>query len=474
MAMEINQPTIDRAERDIKSGHHADVPHMEPEDKNPLDHMAEIDGEVKYPIYQDGKVNIGSLYHTEAIGTSKNHAMVAAHARRLIDLHKRCSGIYMTRAQVIQSPAAQFTRATPADGLPKTYKGRPVSYWDKEIMPVGAMYDAKGQKHVVTAERIDRTMKTFAAARAKGIEVGLPEKHDGTGKNYGFVAALKKNDAGTLVATTGIFEDLADEATRKNASLCLLPKAIGSDGTEYEDFLDHVAINPMVQFSGLADFTPALAATRCSIAGAEFFTSQAPNEDDMKISEKALQCARRLSGKSDLPESEAVDVLADLAEKSAAKVIEMTRSSAVQPPDPQTFYWAAQAVAARQVDAIRAGVTPATLKRLANSLVGCDLDYGKIQMTRATDIADATRLQNMAKLVDALAALAAEGNAGFKLATDRRVIAMDRTVPNDSPDAGEQPKAISYELFSKSMAEQSMPSDRGAYAKYLASKGVAA
>jgi hypothetical protein len=51
---------------------------------------------------------------------------------------------------------------------------------------------------------------------------------------------------------------------------------------------------------------------------------------------------------------------------------------------------------------------------------------------------------------------------------------MDRTVPNDNPDAGEQPKAISYDLFSKSMAEQSMPSDRGAYAKYLASKGVAA
>lgn len=372
------------------------------------------------------------------------------------------------RAQVYSAPPAQFTKTAfdPA-AFPANYKERPVTYFDKELLPPGFVFDKTGKRHEVPEVRLDRAVATFRQARSKGFVPTLPEKHDGTGKNYGYVADLKRDGKGSLTATMGFFDDTMEEALKKDASLSLLPKAIGDDGTEYIDLLDHVAINSLTQIANLDNFKPALAATR--ISGVDQFTSEEP---EMKISEKALQCARTLSGRADLPESEAPDVLADLAQANADKVLQMTRSATPVLPNQREFKWAAETIQSRTREAIQSGLTRNTAKRIAQAIVGEDIDYGKIQMSRTIEPSDAGRLEKMAILADTLAAISAEGAKGFTLGGGNP-LALDRTVPNDTPEPApaNDRKVLSRADYQSAMSAYGTvgPDD---YAKYCASKGV--
>lgn len=376
------------------------------------------------------------------------------------------------RAQVYSAPPAQFTKtASDPAAFPANYKERPVTYFDKELLRPGVVFDKNGKRHEVPEVRLDRAIATFGQARGKGFVPTLPENHDGTGKNYGYVADLKRDGKGSLTATVGFFNDTMEEALKKDASLSLLPKAIGDDGTEYIDLLDHVAINSLTQIANLDNFKPALAATR--ISGVDQFTSEEP---EMKISEKALQCARRLSGKPELSESDAVDVLADLAEKGQSRILELTRAlpAAAAPPSPREFFYAAKSVQSAKNDAVRAGLTVDTANRLAHSIVGTQIDYGKIQMSRAVEPTDSIQLDRMAILLDAFTALSAQGAKGFTVTSGGNPLALDRTVPNDTPEtaAADTRKVLDYPAFQSAMGRAGYASDHKAYSEYCTAKGA--
>ena len=195
----------------------------------------------------------------------------------------------------------------------------------------------------------------------------------------------------------------------------------------------------------------------------------------MKISEKALQLARRVSGKADLPETEAVDALAKAVEASETKVLELTRAQSPTPVSPREYAFAASCCESQMQNAIRAGMTPKNAKRLAASIIGSEINFGGIQLSRATEAGDSVRLEKMAILADAFKAIAADGNAGFIVPVGTQVVALDRALPADSPEdtsQQEQKKGLPYSVFATAMRQTGAPSDRAAYTEYCKKNGV--
>lgn len=210
-----------------------------------------------------------------------------------------------TKANIFPAdPAAAFKPAVVlGQGLPNEINGQPVAYFWKEMLPPGRFRDAKGAAFDVDARRIDTLISTFNRAKAKGYRPFLPAgSHRERQKNYGFLIDVRKNARGVLEGLHQfIGEDAIREASRNRSSICTIRDVTDETGEHYEELIDHNAILPDPQISGLGDFVPfnpALAASRGQTVSAEVLELAASTQEpvmDLTALRKAVGAADTVS-----------------------------------------------------------------------------------------------------------------------------------------------------------------------------------
>lgn len=173
--------------------------------------------------------------------------------------------------------------------LPNEINGQPVAYFWKEMLPVGAFRDVNGKAFVVPPARVDTLIQCFNRAKAKGYRPFLPAgSHKERQKNYGFLQDVRKGSNGSLEGLHQfIGEDAIREAARNKSSICTLQNVRDEHGEHYDELIDHNAILPDPQLSGLGDFVPfnpALAASRGQPISADVLELTASTkESDMDL-----------------------------------------------------------------------------------------------------------------------------------------------------------------------------------------------
>jgi hypothetical protein len=188
-------------------------------------------------------------------------------------------------------------------GLPNDINGQPVAYFWKEMLPLGRYRDAQGKAFEVTPQRIGEVVACFNRAKAKGYRPFLPAgSHSERKKNYGFIQDVRVNANGSLEGLHQfIGEDAIREAARNRSSVCILRDVTDEHGEHYSELIDHNAILPDPQLSGLADFqpfNPALAASRGQTISAAVLELAAPEQEtamDLTALRKAIGAADTVS-----------------------------------------------------------------------------------------------------------------------------------------------------------------------------------
>jgi hypothetical protein len=190
---------------------------------------------------------------------------------------------------------------TLGQGYPKDIEGQPVAHFWKEVLRPRRFVDAAGTAHNVDPARIDLLLSNFGKLKAKGKLPTLPSHHpqgpQDALNNLGHVVDAKKNDAGGLeVLCQFVGIDAIRASARNAASIGTVVGFTDSEGIEYGEILDHVAIVPDPRLTDLQGFKfqPALAASSGPAIPAVVLTpaaSQRRNVMDVSKLRKALNLA---------------------------------------------------------------------------------------------------------------------------------------------------------------------------------------
>ena len=367
-------------------------------------------------------------------------------------------------ASILAIPGARaFTPALVlGSGLPAEIevggKKFPCGYAWKEMLPLGRYQDRTGKAFEVTPQRIDTIIRDFNRAKAKGYKPYCPDAHKNRTKNYGYVLDLRRNAKGSLEGLHQLIgEDALLEAARSQSSICTLKDVVDEHGEKYDELIDHNAILPDPQLSGLGGFVPvdiqpALAASR-GPATAEVFELAATQEPEMDLKElrKALgvadsvadadvisQAAAKVTGipaavdAATKPLTEQVTALSRERDEAKARVLELSRGPSA--PDPEALRDRADLTLGRIDLAVAKGDVPAAVAGKLKELVRKGDAPNAFMLSRADDLGDRPA-DAFLKLFDGSGLGRKAGDPETGVAN---VVALSRDVPGEDKPVDEK------------------------------------
>lgn len=167
-------------------------------------------------------------------------------------------------------------------GLPIDRDGLPCRYYWKEMLTVKPIVDVNGNHHDVTSGYIDQVISDYKKAKSKGHEPYLPlayhpkpsEPNRPTDKtvlkteNKGFLVDVQRRGDSLygLHQFIGPEDEIKKTVALQKSSIGILKNVRADDGEVYKTFIDHNAIVPDPQLTGLGNFIAVDAGDSLSLA----------------------------------------------------------------------------------------------------------------------------------------------------------------------------------------------------------------
>jgi hypothetical protein len=142
-------------------------------------------------------------------------------------------------------------------GFPKEVDGHPVEYRRKEICRAGrVVQDVEGNPFPITRERLDKWVKNFDRLQTAGHKVFIPTRHTEieSKDNRGYVVAMSREGDGLFAVEQLIGEDAVRDAARNDQSVYIKRDFRDDQGNHFDEFIQHVALTPAPQVSGLGGY----------------------------------------------------------------------------------------------------------------------------------------------------------------------------------------------------------------------------
>ncbi len=269
--------------------------------------------------------------------------------------------------------AKPFT-ALPED-LPTEINGHPVRYFWKEMLRVGQYRHPihRDWKLSVTAERLDKWISNFHAARASaGFKPFVPIRHqdfDATA-NLGWIIDMKREGDSLLGLHQMIGRDAALAAARNESSVCIRPFR-DKTGAEYDELLEHNALVPDPVATGLEPFVALSAGeAQTPVAVYQLSASEPDLADKLRqilggglTEEQLLDQVCQLSGQLQASRS--------ALSEAENRVVELSRTVARQSPEsPEVLRERSLRIEERLTSLVQSGrLSPAYAQRVRRVVV---------------------------------------------------------------------------------------------------------
>lgn len=209
-------------------------------------------------------------------------------------------GTRMSNANLHSDPAGLSRFILPTDsaepravpmslsGYPTEIEGQPVEYRRKEICRAGrTVRDVSGNPFHVTRDRIDKWTRSFERQKENGIPVFIPTKHSEilSSDNRGYVVEMAREGDSLYAVEQLIGEDAIRDVARNDQSVYIMLNAEDDRGNVYDECIQHVALTPAPQITGLNGFAK-VAASRGPAADAVVLTLATTSEPERSFEMK--------------------------------------------------------------------------------------------------------------------------------------------------------------------------------------------